>query len=72
MAKKSIYSGYSSPQDYFEKAPEELLQKHYASIEDFEASMLFNVALKQYRNPTPLLRPNYKILQLMGLEIGGE
>ena len=72
MAKKSIYEGYSSPQDYFENAPVELLQKHYASIEDFEVSMLYNKALKQYRNPTPLLKPHYKILESMGLEIGGK
>lgn len=72
MAKKSMYSGYKNPQDYFKNAPEELLQKHFASIVDFEASMLFTKALMQYRNPIPLLTPNYQILESMGLEVRGK
>ena len=72
MAKKSIYDGYANPQDYFANAPEELLQKHYASIRDFELSMAFTMALQQYRNPFPLLKPNASIYESLGLEIGGE
>ena len=69
MNKRKAWFGYKNAEDYFANAPVELLQKHYLSIKDFEASMLFTKALRQYRNPWPLLTPNYAILESMGLEV---
>jgi hypothetical protein len=72
MAKKSIYLGFKDAEDYFTNASDQILQKHYRSIEDFETSMLFMKALWQYRNVVPLLTPNHKILKSMGLLKVGE
>jgi len=69
MPKKRIWAGYKNLEDYFANAPEDLLQRHFSQIHDFESSLLFTKALRQYRNPTPLLRPSYKVLESMGLGV---
>ena len=66
--KKTEWFGYQDAEDYFKNAPDELLQKHYSRIEDFETSMVFDRALRQFRNPWPLLEPNYKILEHLKIE----
>jgi hypothetical protein len=70
MPKKSYLDGYKDEEDYFTNAPVEILQKHYGRIEDFEISMIFHRLMMQYRNPFPLLTPNYKIYEQLGIERG--
>ena len=68
MAKKVQWAGYKNEQDYFANAPDDLLQKHYKRITDFELAMTFTMLLKQYRNPWPLLQANQAIYDQLGIE----
>ena len=70
MPKKSYLDGYKNEEDYFKNAPDELLQKHYIKIEDFETSMIFTRLMMQYRQPFPLLTANYKIYDQLGIDRG--
>ena len=70
MPKKSYLDGYKDEEDYFTNAPDELLQKHYIKIEDFETSFIFHRLMMKYRNPFPLLTPNYKIYEYLGIDRG--
>jgi hypothetical protein len=36
MTKKPFWHGYKDAQDYFTNAPDDLLQKHYSRIKDFD------------------------------------
>ena len=69
MTKKPFWHGYKDAQDYFTNAPDDLLQKHYSRISDFETSMIFTKALMQYRDCFPLLESNGAIYDQLGLEV---
>jgi hypothetical protein len=69
VAKKLFWNGYKNPQDYFANAPEDLLQKHYGSIKDFEAAMSFTNSLMKYRHSFPLLEANGAIYDQLGIEV---
>ena len=69
MTKKPFWNGYKYAQDYFTNAPDDLLQKHYSLIKDFETSMIFTKALMQYRDCFPLLEPNGAIYDQLGIEV---
>jgi len=58
MKKNKEWAGYQTAEDYFKNAPDDLLQKHYLRITDFEIALSFTTALMQFRNPIPLLRAN--------------
>ena len=70
MKKDKQWFGYQDAEDYFKNAPDDLLQKHYRSITDFEASISFTAALRQFRHPWPLLEANQAIYDAMGIERG--
>ena len=71
MKKNKGWFGYQNAEDYFKNAPDDLLQKHYSRITDFETSLSFTTALIQFRHPIPLLRANQAIYDSMGIK-GGE
>ena len=71
MKKNKEWAGYQTAENYFKNAPDDLLQKHYSRITDFETALWFTTALRQFRNPWPLLKANQAIYDSMGIK-GGE
>jgi len=69
MTKKPYWHGYKDAKDYFTNAPDDLLQKHYLRIKDFEAAMIFTKAMMQYRDHFPLLQANGAIYDQLGLKV---
>jgi hypothetical protein len=65
---KDWIKGYKTAEDYFTNAPDDLLQKHYFRIKDFELSLAFNSMLMKYRNPFPLLEANPELYENMGIK----
>jgi len=68
MTKKPHWHGYKNAEDYFANAPDDVLQKHYSRITNFETAMLFTKALMQYRNYLPVLEANGVIYEQLGIE----